>query len=338
MFISQEDVPWSKFESNVEKIRDDDESFPTMDAWIVSFTDPKAIKPLQEYLRGRPTLWEQVQHLKLIRRGVSSSEETIFQVVVGVSPHPPNDLPAGYSTPEQCQIPATPSLTRAQLKMKNELWPTVFTPHLLPAEIKFMEAEVKRITEGLQLAVDEAVRARAIGELSIAGCLLPDQYLDSPLVSHDTRVSTGHPLRHTVMNLVRALADKVLMDTRAPPVVVDPDNNLVIADTDKTTSISRGVDTPSPLQNGEGYQLTGRTLFITHEPCLMCTMALVHSRVKEVFYIFPMAQTGGCGSRALVPELPTINHRFNVWRFKQEKLASTLSSVETIVIPENLDA
>lgn len=69
----------------------------------------------------------------------------------------------------------------------------------------------------------------------------------------------------------------------------------------------------------------------------MCTMALVHSRVKEVFFIYPMTQTGGCGSRALVPDLPTINHRFNVWYFKQEKLSAILPHAEEIGVLETLD-
>jgi tRNA-specific adenosine deaminase 3 len=49
-------------------------------------------------------------------------------------------------------------------------------------------------------------------------------------------------------------------------------------------------------------------------------MALVHSRVKEIFYIYPMSQTGGCGGRTIVSELPTINHRFNIWQWKEETL------------------
>jgi len=63
----------------------------------------------------------------------------------------------------------------------------------------------------------------------------------------------------------------------------------------------------------------------------------VHSRVKEVFYIYSMTQTGGCGGRACVPKLPTINHRFNIWQFKQEVLSSLLPSSEDIVIPDTLD-
>jgi hypothetical protein len=47
-------------------------------------------------------------------------------------------------------------------------------------------------------------------QLPIAACILPDQYLDSCILAHDTRTTTRHPLRHAVLNLVRKLSDKVL--------------------------------------------------------------------------------------------------------------------------------
>lgn len=32
------------------------------------------------------------------------------------------------------------------------------------------------------------------------------------------------------------------------------------------------------------YYAKELTLFIYYEPCIMCAMALVHSRIKEVYY------------------------------------------------------
>lgn len=46
-------------------------------------------------------------------------------------------------------------------------------------------------------------------------------------------------------------------------------------------------------------------------------MALLHSRVKEVFYLYPMLQTGGCGSIACLPTLKGVNHRYSIAQWKQ---------------------
>jgi tRNA-specific adenosine deaminase 3 len=50
----------------------------------------------------------------------------------------------------------------------------------------------------------------------------------------------------------------------------------------------------------------------------MCSMALIHSRVKEIFYLYPMAQTGGCGGVACLPTLKGVNHRFGIGQWKAE--------------------
>jgi tRNA-specific adenosine deaminase 3 len=47
----------------------------------------------------------------------------------------------------------------------------------------------------------------------------------------------------------------------------------------------------------------------------MCSMALLHSRVKEVFYVVPMEKTGGCGGATCLPALPGVNHRYAVYKW-----------------------
>ncbi|KAG9315928.1 hypothetical protein JVU11DRAFT_3579 [Chiua virens] len=86
-----------------------------------------------------------------------------------------------------------------------------------------------------------------------------------------------------------------------------------------------------PAGNGAQYLLTGLTLFVTHEPCLMCAMALLHSRVKEVFYLIPMPYTGGCGSLACVPALKGVNHRFSVAIWKEEPDDDWPRSLDTAI-------
>ena len=68
----------------------------------------------------------------------------------------------------------------------------------------------------------------------------------------------------------------------------------------------------------------------------MCSMALLHSRVKEVFYLVPLAKTGGCGSVACLPALKGVNHRFNIGRWRD--CESVWSEEEGISINDDLDA
>lgn len=60
------------------------------------------------------------------------------------------------------------------------------------------------------------------------------------------------------------------------------------------------------------YRLTGATLCVTVEPCLMCIGALVHARVGTVVYGAAEPKTGALVSTVRALEIPGLNHRFAV--------------------------
>lgn len=60
------------------------------------------------------------------------------------------------------------------------------------------------------------------------------------------------------------------------------------------------------------YRLTGATLCVTVEPCLMCIGALVHARVGTVVYGAAEPKTGALVSTVRALEIPGLNHRFEV--------------------------
>ena len=60
------------------------------------------------------------------------------------------------------------------------------------------------------------------------------------------------------------------------------------------------------------YRLTGSTLCVTIEPCLMCVGALVHARVGTLVYGAAELRTGAIVSTTAGGDLPGHNHRFEV--------------------------
>lgn len=60
------------------------------------------------------------------------------------------------------------------------------------------------------------------------------------------------------------------------------------------------------------YRLTGATLVVTIEPCLMCVGALVHARIGTIVYGAAEPRTGAVVSTVAGGELPGLNHRFAV--------------------------
>jgi tRNA(adenine34) deaminase len=60
------------------------------------------------------------------------------------------------------------------------------------------------------------------------------------------------------------------------------------------------------------YRLTGATLCVTIEPCLMCVGAIVHARIGTLVYGAPEPKSGAIVSTVRGAELPGFNHRFEV--------------------------
>jgi tRNA(adenine34) deaminase len=60
------------------------------------------------------------------------------------------------------------------------------------------------------------------------------------------------------------------------------------------------------------YRLTGATVYVTLEPCLMCVGALVQARVGEVVYGAAEPKTGALVSTVRALDTPGLNHRFAV--------------------------
>src|SRR4029077_13217237 len=60
------------------------------------------------------------------------------------------------------------------------------------------------------------------------------------------------------------------------------------------------------------YRLTGATLCVTIEPCLMCVGAMVHARIGTLVYGAAEPKSGAIVSAIRAAELPGLNHRFDV--------------------------
>src|SRR5262250_1900041 len=60
------------------------------------------------------------------------------------------------------------------------------------------------------------------------------------------------------------------------------------------------------------YRLTGSTLCVTIEPCLMCVGALVHARIGTLVFGAAEPRTGAIASTVRGGELPGHNHRFEI--------------------------
>ncbi|MCX7983111.1 MAG: tRNA adenosine(34) deaminase TadA [Syntrophales bacterium] len=62
----------------------------------------------------------------------------------------------------------------------------------------------------------------------------------------------------------------------------------------------------------KNYRLTGTTLYVTLEPCIMCIGAMIHARIDRLVYGASDPKGGACGSLYRIPEDRRFNHVIEV--------------------------
>lgn len=60
------------------------------------------------------------------------------------------------------------------------------------------------------------------------------------------------------------------------------------------------------------WRLSGATVYVTKEPCVMCAGAMVAARIKRLVYGCPDPKGGAAGSVLDVVRHPSLNHRIEV--------------------------
>ncbi|KAF8019309.1 hypothetical protein BT93_G0097 [Corymbia citriodora subsp. variegata] len=160
-------------------------------------------------------------------------------------------------------------------------------------------------------------------ETSIS-CLHPRWWVDEQ--TH--RISSfWHPLRHAAIVAIESSAARdrrLFPDVRYRDEATREECILSPAKSQAKRQKTDGTDVDNDDKNyashGNGdlsskpYLCTGNDIYLVWEPCTMCAMALVHQRVRRVFYAFPNPSAGALGSIHRLQGEKSLNHHYAVFR------------------------
>jgi tRNA-specific adenosine deaminase 3 len=183
-------------------------------------------------------------------------------------------------------------------------------------------AETRPFEETGEICLNDTLEKQN-GSLSALSCLNPWQWSLQP---HDTEnCSQWHPLRHASMVAIESSSARDRNLFPNPSKIFDqdhvpPSNTDSPAKKQKTSSQSPDVQNDSREETVRDpsmerpYLCTGYDIFLLLEPCTMCAMALVHQRIKRIFYAFPNTTAGGLGSVHRLQGEKSLNHHYAVFR------------------------
>lgn len=212
----------------------------------------------------------------------------------------------GLGRPFLTRVPVGPPLTRPQYEEAAAHWPVSFHENKRVSRALngslFTPSEKSAMQNHMELAIGAAQRGATQG-LRPVGAVVVDPAAGKVLaVGHDCRDGLN-PLLHAAMVCIDLVAHSQgggAYTYRSYPACtfLKPDSKE---------------GRPSSFRDGLPYICTGYDMYLTREPCLLCAMALVHSRIERVFYGVPTPQ-GALGTSYRIHSQQELNHRYEVFR------------------------
>ena len=174
----------------------------------------------------------------------------------------------------------------SQFQEWNKIWPITFKPHALSTTPvgELLKEDVARILYWANFVWKKS------REKSLEFALVVDPKTNQMVaLACEAVKERKHPLAHCSMQVI----------------------SLVSASNEKKKR--EGVP-----KEDQQYLCSGYHIFLSREPCVMCSMAILHSRFERAVYVSPNESFGGLSSVTKIHCNKQLNHSFHAYRVDLE--------------------
>ena len=245
-------------------------------------------------------------------------------------------------------VPLVPPMSSEQSSLySKQYWPTIYKKHnpFGPQHNIITEAEIEiggnadyymTLAASLGAATFRTGLGRSIGAVVIDRRLEKDGILVA--AAGDARWygrieekgnAIENPMAHATMRAIGMVAQK-RRDKHVEQLMSSPDGTAGSLFADFPITLDEHKLSSQSAVDDVGYVCLDLEIYITHEPCVMCCMALLHSRFGRIVFGTRMTATGGLlaerEDHAAVPDLryglfwlPSLNWKLLAWQWIAEK-------------------
>ena len=285
-------------------------------------------------------------------------ENTLYFLVCAASTLSVEDITARLSVCCQLspllhtiKVPLLPPVSTEQAeKWSWDYWPTVykntnpFGPH--PSIVARAEQQISQeagyymgLARSAGAAIASVLKGRNIGAVVVDRDNPQDPKVIAlagdarwNMVSASTESDSGNVMGHAVMRVIGLVARKRQKRSDVLSGGAAGDTSPTAFADEPLTDLERSVNESAMLKPG-GYLCLDLEIYLTHEPCVMCSMAILHSRFGRVVFEKRMPKTGGLsaepektGSEAQIAAMgyglfwrPELNWKLLAWQWLSDE-------------------
>lgn len=230
------------------------------------------------------------------------------ELVALLRKNPPFDTLKVYPKLLYVTVPAlAPTSAEQANQWSEQYWPIAYKntnpygPH--PSLVARNTVEIEPEAHNwLKLASTAATEISQLGIGERVGCVVVDRTRGtseviavaadcrwrSPLGDAEAHTGPGNVMAHSVQRAIAMVAKKRLRMAGTNPTLLD---RSLFCDVPLTEAEKAPYDKDNIPANG--YLCVDLDIYLTHEPCVMCSMAILHSRFRRCVFAQRMPLTGG---------------------------------------------